>query len=199
MATTSTTEVANLLQSIREFHSQSDRKIARYFRKPLPEETIQKLIAQIGLPVPQEWYDMYRCFNGVDPGDSLSLHAGTVLLNWPWERLEEVVNLRNSMAPRWGPSENQQLYFGIGTGVPWIGLDFTKTQNGIVPVVVGRVQRPRLIAFDDIRSMLATVAAAYERGIVSYDAEQRVTYDRAAMVRVVEEFNERGEYWTHVR
>ena len=192
-------EISFLLRNIREFHKREKRKVHKYFQRGMSARKIEKTLEGFDLPFPDDFKAMYHVFNGVDSGDNISDWECTIILQFSWERLPFACELNRIMVERNSQKTfDEKGFFTIlfGADIHYLSLDFGLVEGGEVPLSITQMlSEEKFIMFDNCLSMLRTINAAQDRGIFVFNEEKKIIYNKATFVKVVEEFNDRADYW----
>lgn len=188
------TDLSSSLATIEKALRRLGRRILlESLQEGVPAETVRSSLAAVDLPPSQELEAVYGWKNGtwtagVAAVDDIHLFPGFYLLS-----LEDALTNYRAFAadPRWAVS--WLPLFANGGGDFYV-LDLSEPAEGAVRHFrIEESEHP--IEFGSLRALLATLAAAFERGVFFVDPSGYLEMDDLAFVGVAAEFNPDIAWW----
>jgi len=190
-------EVEDCIRRVADFHEANGRAIAKHIRKRTRKGRAElEELAQFGLPLPDDLRALYWNHNGTGQGTSIPMSATGVFLEFRWLPARTFVGTNKVMRVRKEVQVHDRVQ--IFSGAKGLDLDLApKLAFGKqIPLMVslGPLSLKTFHAFDSILSMLRSVCAAQDAGILRFEGDT-VHYVFAEFRDVARAFNINTEYW----
>lgn len=196
-------EVEDSIRRVKAFQEARGRRIHKHIKRSRKGREGLPELEQFGLPIPEDFRALYHNHNGI-PSLMMPMWEQTVFLEFGWEPMQSLVTGNKIMRlEKTNPLVGRIDVFGAATGMR-MQLDPGAEQDGAVPLAMtlGSLSRNHYIGFDSTLSMLRSVCAAQDAGILRYRTEREGTkerdeieYDPKELWDVIRPFNPRADYW----
>ncbi len=186
-------EVEDCIRRVADFHEANGRAIAKHTRKGRAE--LEEL-AQFGLPLPEDLRALYWNHNGTAQGVSIPISAAGVFLEFRWLPTRTLVGKNKIIRAQSRLPREDRLHFSSGVRAVSLDLAPNNSVGGKTPLItnLGSLSHKTFHAFDSILTMLRSVCAAQDAGILRFGSDT-VRYDFAEFRDVARAHNTNTEYW----
>ena len=187
----------NCLCRIADFHEANGRAIAKHIRKRTRKGRGElEALAQFGLPLPEDLRALYWNHNGTAQGVSIPMSATGVCLEFRSLPARSLVGINKIARVRKEVPVHDRLH--VFSGAKALGLELSPKQSvgNDMPLLatLGALSHKTFHAFDSILSMLRTVCAAQDAGILHFDGDA-IRYDFTEFRDLARAHNRNTEYW----
>lgn len=195
-------EVDDLVGRIKAFQEKRGSPIARYIRRARKGRAALAELEALGLSPTTEFAALYHNWNGTDPGDRINMWASNVFFDFDWERGQSLIDIAKA---------HQRLTYRPPRRTMWLANGTLKgafaLAIGLKPgdSLYGRIRlengfgRRAYVAFDSPLSMLRTVAAAGDAGLIRYGEEDRILPWHEDVADIAADLNPGADFWPAVQ